>query len=100
MGGIGVTQGVNGGGFVHTAIFQGIFEGFLDTAIRHRLGYGRERKAVPRRSREKPLRMAVKEPIRAQHAQDACGDWDIAILGPLAVAYVEHAAITIDVANL
>ena len=94
VGGPGVAQGMDGGWFVDAAFPECGMESSLHATGLHRTFLRLERR------REEPDRIAVGEPVSAQHDQDGLRQRHIAILAPFAVADVQQVTVTINVGDL
>lgn len=99
VGGVGVPQGVNGGGLLHPAFPQGGSKGFLNAAFVHK-GVGLFGSVEGVDGWKQPNRVAMGEPVLAQHLQAGFGQGHIAVLAALAVSHMHHLARPIDVFDL
>jgi len=94
MGGPGMSQGMDGGWFGDAAFVEGGLEGALDSACFHGID------ARLKRRWEEPNRIAMGDPILAQHFQDGFWQGNIAVFSAFPMADVQQEAVAVDVGDL
>src|SRR5215468_5616803 len=94
-----MTKSVNRCALVDAAVFEGCAEGVLDAALRHRLGCLRQVDVVATFGGEDQDWITMRGPVVAQQFERAQWQWDITILGALAVADMDHHPRAVDVWN-
>jgi hypothetical protein len=100
MGGIGVTQGMDGDGlFVDSGSNFGPAEGALDTAFGHGRGSLLCSITASAKSREEEAGVTVGGPIASEQMEGGKGERDVAILGPLATVDMDHHTGGIDIGD-
>ena len=100
MGGIGVTQGMNGDSlFVDSSSDLGPAEGALDTAFGHGRGSVLCSITASAKSREEEAGVTVGDPIASEQLEGGLGERDVAILGALSTVDMDHHAGGIDIGD-
>ncbi len=101
MGGIGVSEGVNGDVLFRDAgqLF-GSSEGALDTAFGHSRGSIRRSPAVSSDSREDKPRMPMGFPMLPEDMEGSFRQGDVAVFCPFATMDMNHLSCTVDIGNL
>jgi hypothetical protein len=100
MGGIGVTQGMDGDGLFSDACSNlGPTEGTLDTAFGHGRGSGVCSITASAKSREEEAGVTVGGPIASEQLEGGKGERDVAILGTLSPVDMDHHASGIDIGD-
>ena len=100
VGGIGMTQGVNVGGFFNTAGQESQAEGALERGAAHGLGGGGGALTAVAFGRKDELGVAMGFPLFAQQLQGALGQGNVAIAVAFALADVQELTLGVDVAHL